>query len=57
MKSCINGVDSYEFETQKCGKILCAHKPFSHAGSHIINATCNLSIYTLHTSVLIFGFL
>ena len=38
MKRCINGVDSYykvKFKIQKCGQILCAHKPCFLMLSHI----------------------
>ena len=29
-------MELFKFEIQKCGQILRAHKPFSHAGSHIM---------------------
>ena len=47
MKSCINGVnfikllvlftELFKFEIQKCGQILCAHKPYFLMPGHIFS--------------------
>ena len=49
MKCCINGENSirllilsaklFKFEIQKCGQILCAHKPYFLIPGHIYNVT------------------
>ena len=59
MKCCINGrnyisllfllAKLFKFEIQKCGQILCAHKPYFLMPSHI--CVCSLGIIALFKGV------